>query len=176
MRRLLPPLLVLLLAACAGSGDHITDGPAATASTAPESAARQPGTSEPGAGQPGADQPGAGASAGPEQAGDDSADQRFPEVIDAQLTRAADGTWTLAATISSPYDTPEQYADAFRALGPDGAELGVRALAHDHAGEQPFTRSLTGLEIAGGISRIEVQGRDLLNGWGGTTVWVDVPR
>ena len=85
-------------------------------------------------------------------------------------------TWTLSATISSPYDSPERYADAFRAVAPDGTELGVRVLTHDHADEQPFTRSLTGLVIPDGVDEITVEGRDLANGWGGGTVTVAVPE
>jgi hypothetical protein len=54
--------------------------------------------------------------------------------------------------------------------------LGVRELLHDHAGEQPFTRSLEGLEIPDGVKRITVQGRGLEHGWGGGTATVEVPR
>ena len=104
----------------------------------------------------------------------DGVDGSFPDVIDAELERSGD-TWTLSATISSPYDSPERYADAFRAVAPDGSELGVRVLTHDHANEQPFTRSLTGLVIPDGIEEITVEGRDLANGWGGQTVTVAVP-
>lgn len=101
--------------------------------------------------------------------------QRFPDVLSAELTPAGDG-WTLSATISSPYDSRERYADAFRALAPDGTELGVRVLTHDHANEQPFTRSLTGLMIPDDVGRITVQARDLENGWGGGTAVLAVPR
>ena len=75
----------------------------------------------------------------------------------------------------SAYDTPERYADAWRVKGPDGAVLGVRELLHDHAGEQPFTRSLDGIEIPDGVQTVVVEGRDLANGWGGGTVEVPVP-
>ena len=101
-------------------------------------------------------------------------EQRFPDVVAAELEPAGD-TWRLSATLSSPYDTPERYADAFRALAEDGTVLGVRELAHHHANEQPFTRSLTGLEIPDDVERITVEGRDLANGWGGATVDVEVP-
>lgn len=101
--------------------------------------------------------------------------QRFPDVLSAELTPAGDG-WTLSATISSPYDSRERYADAFRALAPDGTELGVRVLTHDHADEQPFTRSLTGLDIPDDVGRITVQARDLEHGWGGGTAVLAVPR
>jgi hypothetical protein len=111
--------------------------------------------------EPGQDEPG-------------QSEQRFPDVIDAELEPAGD-TWRLSATLSSPYDTPERYADAFRAVSEDGTVLGVRELAHDHADEQPFTRSLTGLEIPDEVERITVEGRDLAHGWGGDAVELEVP-
>lgn len=101
-------------------------------------------------------------------------EQRFPDVLAAELTPAGDA-WRLSATLSSPYDTPERYADAFRAVAGNGTVLGVRELAHDHANEQPFTRSLTGLQIPDDVARITVEGRDLVHGWGGDTVEVEVP-
>ncbi|WP_116040885.1 hypothetical protein [Amycolatopsis palatopharyngis] len=104
-----------------------------------------------------------------------ASEQRFPDVLDATISREPDGL-TVAATISSPYDSPERYADAFRVRSVDGRTVfGVRELAHDHAGEQPFTRSLTGLEVPSGTDRVEVQARDMANGWGGATHIVAVP-
>ncbi|MFU8840630.1 MAG: hypothetical protein ACNA8R_07880 [Nitriliruptoraceae bacterium] len=104
----------------------------------------------------------------------DAREQRYPDVLAAEL-QATNGTWQLSATLSSPYDTPERYADAFRALDEDGNVLGVRELAHDHANEQPFTRSLSGLAIPEDVERITVEGRDQRYGWGGATVEVEVP-
>jgi hypothetical protein len=97
-------------------------------------------------------------------------------VIGAEAELADDGTWTISATISSPYDTPERYADAWRVLGPDGAEYGVRILTHDHANEQPFTRSQRGIEIPAGVEVVTVEGRDLANGWGGGTYELRLPE
>ena len=102
-------------------------------------------------------------------------EQRYPDVIGAEAELAGDGTWTISATISSPYDTPERYADAWRVLGPDGAEYGIRVLTHDHANEQPFTRSQRGIEIPGGVDVVTVEGRDLANGWGGGTFELRLP-
>jgi len=113
--------------------------------------------------------PDAEASADPEQD-----EQRFPDVVAAELEPAGDA-WRLSATLSSPYDTPERYADAFRALDENGTVLGVRELAHDHANEQPFTRSLSGFEIPDGVARLTVEGRDQVHGWGGATVEIEVP-
>lgn len=104
----------------------------------------------------------------------DAAEQRFPDVERAQLQRQGDA-WSLSVTISSPYDTPERYADGWRVLTPDGGVLGTHELAHDHANEQPFTRSMTGLEIPGDVEQVTVEGRDLEHGYGGSTVTIDVP-
>ena len=104
-----------------------------------------------------------------------SGEQLFPEILDAQATSAGDGTWTFAVTISSPYDTPQRYADGWRVLGSDGTEYGLRVLTHDHAAEQPFTRSLAGVEIPAEIDVVRIEARDLANGWSGTTFDVPLP-
>jgi hypothetical protein len=95
-------------------------------------------------------------------------------VLEAELEPVGDA-WRVSATMSSPYDSPDRYADAFRVLTPDGEELGVRELLHDHADEQPFTRSLEGLEIPADVSEVIVEGRDQRHGWGGGIVRVPVP-
>jgi hypothetical protein len=101
-------------------------------------------------------------------------EQRFPDVVAVDLRRS-DDRWQVAATLSSPYDGPDRYADAFRVLAPDGAVLGVRELTHDHANEQPFTRTLE-VDIPDGITEVTVEGRDQQYGWGGGTTTVEVPR
>ncbi len=101
---------------------------------------------------------------------------RWPDVVAARATRAADGSWRFDVTLSSPYDTPERYADAWRILGPDDEQLGIRILTHDHAHEQPFTRSLEGVRLASGLEAVVVQGRDAVSGWGGRTVTVTLER
>ena len=99
----------------------------------------------------------------------------FPDVVDVQVTAAGDGEFEVATTLSSPYDSPERYADAWRVLDPDGNELGKRELTHDHAEEQPFTRSET-IAIPADVDQITVEGRDQVSGYGGKTATVDVPR
>ncbi len=100
----------------------------------------------------------------------------FPEITDVSATKASDGTWTIEVTVSSPYDSPDQYADAWRVLDQDGNELGIRELAHDHASEQPFTRDLTGLVIPEDVKKISVEGRDSVNGWSGETYLLSLPQ
>ncbi len=104
-----------------------------------------------------------------------AADTLFPDVLSVQVKARTPDTFDFDVTISSPYDSPQRYADGFRAVGPDGVELGVRKLLHDHASEQPFTRDLYGVKVPPGVRVVTIQGRDKVNGWGGKTQQVPLP-
>lgn len=135
------PVLVLVVGLVLASCGDDTSAPTATSKTTSEAAA------------PSAD----------------AGDGLFPDVVDATATSRGDGTWDFSTTISSPYDSPDRYADAWRIEGPDGSVLGVRELLHDHASEQPFTRSLTGVAVDASIEVVTIEGRDQVNGRGGQT-------
>lgn len=154
MRRPFSLAIALAVLAACGSDRGSPDGAAST--TAATTAATSAETTE------------------TEPTAADDAEQRFPDVIGA-TARRNDGTWTFSATLSSPYDTPQRYADAWRILAPDGTELGIRELAHDHAGEQPFTRSTSGVVVPDGVTTVSIQGRDLVHGWGGSTFEIELP-
>lgn len=98
----------------------------------------------------------------------------YPDVVEASVT-ADDTAYEFVVTMSSPYDSPERYADAWRVIGDDGVVYGVRELLHDHAGEQPFTRSLGGVQIPNTVTSVRIQGRDQVYGWGGEEVAVTLP-
>jgi N-acetylmuramoyl-L-alanine amidase len=98
----------------------------------------------------------------------------YPDVVDATVTGGG-GSYTFEVTVSSPYDSPERYADAWRIIGDDGVAYGVRELTHDHADEQPFTRSLAGVGIPDTVEQVTIQGHDLVYGWGGETFVVTLP-
>jgi hypothetical protein len=48
-------------------------------------------------------------------------------------------------------------------------------LANDHAGEQPFTRALAGVEIPATVRSVTIHAHDLVYGWGGRTVKLTLP-
>lgn len=104
-----------------------------------------------------------------------TANQLYPDVVDVEVNES-ENVFRFEVTISSPYDTPERYADAWRIMDEGGTVYGTRELLHDHATEQPFTRTLDDVEIPTDVDVVIVQGRDLDNGWGGTTMEVDLPR
>jgi len=95
------------------------------------------------------------------------AGQRFPEIVAVEATPSGTGTYDFAVTISSPYDSPERYANGWRVLSPGGDVLGEMELLHDHASEQPFTRVQSGVEVPERTTEVLIEGRDLENGYGG---------
>ena len=117
--------------------------------------------------------------AGPADAGPAVAEpggDRFPDVLEVTLSPAGDRIYDVSVTLSSPYDTPQRYADGWRVMDPAGNVLGTHTLLHDHASEQPFTRTQRGVAIPAGIDEIIVEGRDQANGFGGLTLSVPVPQ
>lgn len=101
--------------------------------------------------------------------------QQFPDVIDVKVRTAARDAFDFDVTVSSPYETPSRYADAFRVAAPSGQVLGERILFHDHQNEQPFTRDLYNVRIPASVSVVVVQARDRKHGYGGKSVQVRLP-
>ena len=97
---------------------------------------------------------------------EEAADE-IPEVLDVSVSTGLTGYHRFEVTISSPYDRPDRYADAWRVVGPDGEVYGTRELAHPHADEQPFTRSLDGVDIPAEVTEVYVEPRDSIGGWSG---------
>ena len=69
----------------------------------------------------------------------------------------------------------DHYANRWEILGPNGEVLATRTLAHPHVHEQPFTRSLSGVQLPGGLTWVRVRGHDLVHGYGGREVTLSVP-
>jgi hypothetical protein len=69
----------------------------------------------------------------------------------------------------------KHYANQWDVVTPDGQVLGSRVLYHPHVGEQPFTRSLSNVQIPSDIKKVIVRAKDLKHGWGGKTFEVELP-
>lgn len=75
------------------------------------------------------------------------------------------GLWSFDVTITHGDTGWDDYADGWRIIDANGKELGLRTLAHPHVNEQPFTRSLSGVEIPADVTEVGIQARDSVGGW-----------
>ena len=98
-----------------------------------------------------------------------------PEVIDATLTRVEGNQFTASATVRSTDIEGVSYADAWEVRTFDGTALGTRILTHPHPNEQPFTRSLSDIEIPSGVSTVLFVARDSARGFCGGSFELEVP-
>lgn len=100
-----------------------------------------------------------------------------------KATQSADGTWRFDVTVAHPDTGWDDYADGWDVVLPDGSVVKVtptnrftRLLAHPHETEQPFTRSQSGIRIPADVSTVTVRAHDLVDGWGGKTISVDLTQ
>jgi len=117
-----------------------------------------------------------------------SAESDMPNanVADADVTfvrtiQATDGSWTFHVTVSHPDTGWEDYADGWdvitlegEVLSPDASSGFTRLLLHPHVGEQPFTRSQSNIIIPEGVTQVIVRAHDIVDGWGGQEITVDL--
>jgi len=99
-----------------------------------------------------------------------------PVVEAVELVETSPGIYRVSATVRSVDIEDVSYADAWEVRDVDGAVLGTRVLTHPHANEQPFTRSLSGVEIPDSVDEVVVDARDSVRGYCGVSLRVAVPR
>ncbi len=87
----------------------------------------------------------------------------------------AGGTATVSATVRSADTGWDKYADRWEVRAPDGRVLGERVLTHPHETEQPFTRSLSDVEISPELTEIVLAAHDSVAGFCGDTFTLAVP-
>lgn len=95
------------------------------------------------------------------------------EIRMVELTRQ-DGQWRAAVTLRHDDTGWDHYADAWRVVTQQGDELARRTLWHPHVNEQPFTRSLGGIEIPAATQVIFVEAHDKVHGWSPDRLRVDL--
>jgi len=103
------------------------------------------------------------------------------DVLHVRAVQADDGRWTFHVTVEHPDTGWEDYADGWDVVAPDGTVFKpdpdspfTRLLLHPHETEQPFTRNQSGIEIPEGVRQVRVRAHDLVDGYGGREVLVDL--
>jgi hypothetical protein len=103
------------------------------------------------------------------------------DVIFVKARQESDDTWYFLVTVEHPDTGWEDYADGWDVVLPDGSVAKpdttspfTRLLLHPHETEQPFTRDQGGIVIEPGITEVTVKAHDLVDGFGGKEIVVDL--
>jgi hypothetical protein len=98
------------------------------------------------------------------------------DVVEARIVPEASGTYRFDVTVRHDDEGWGHYADGWEIVASDGSVLATRTLLHPHVDEQPFTRSLSGVELPQGISEVTIRAHDKVHGYGGEEVAVPIPN
>lgn len=97
------------------------------------------------------------------------------DVVGVEIDPEAAGTFNFSVTVSSDETGWDKYADAWEVRTTEGEVLAERILVHPHENEQPFTRSLGGVEMPDGTNEVVVVARDSVLGFCGAAYSVSIP-
>ena len=97
------------------------------------------------------------------------------EIVKVRASQKSPGVYSFSVTLKHGDTGWKHYADGWEVVGPDGMVLGVRTLYHPHVNEQPFTRSLSGVKIPGGVKEVRIRAHDKVHGTAAKTYSVKVP-
>ena len=96
------------------------------------------------------------------------------DVVDVKVKRTGGNIYQFDVTVLHMDEGWDHYADKWDVVSPDGAILGTRTLLHPHVDVQPFTRSLTGIEVPSSFQEVQIRVHDSVHGYGGKVLTVDL--
>ena len=97
------------------------------------------------------------------------------EVKIVDVTVACSSSCLFSVTLQHGDEGWEHYAIQWDVMTMDGVVLKTRVLYHPHVDEQPFTRSLSGVEIPAGTTRVKIRAKDLKHGYSNDEYIVRIP-
>ena len=110
-----------------------------------------------------------------------AASQGDADVLFVRAIDNGDSGWTFHVTVEHADTGWEDYCDGWDVVAEDGTVLKrspsdpfTRLLFHPHENEQPFTRSQGGIKVPEGTTRVSVRAHDIVNGFGGKEVVIDL--
>ena len=122
-----------------------------------------------------ADEGGSGRQSSADATGDGDAN-----VTDVRVVAVRD-SWTFHVTVDHIDTGWDDYANGWDVVLPDGTVVKpdvdspfTRLLGHPHQTERPFTRSQSGIVIPEGITTVTVRAHDIVTGFGGREIMVDL--
>lgn len=102
-------------------------------------------------------------------------DLKYAQVREVDLNQNSDGSWRIAVTLRHADSGWSHYADLWQVLDDSTGEIITeRPLAHPHTNEQPFTRSLSRVDIPQGVETIRVRAKCTQHGYEGRQLQIEL--
>jgi hypothetical protein len=98
------------------------------------------------------------------------------EIVAADFHEASNGRWNVSVTLKHDDTGWEHYADNWQVVDENGKLLGDRVLFHPHVNEQPFTRSLSSVQIPEDVSVVYITAHDKKHGWTDKRLTIDLEK
>lgn len=89
------------------------------------------------------------------------------DVIKVEIEKSSNNTYSFSVTVLHKDTGWEHYVNKWEVLDEMGRVLGTRVLQHPHVGEQPFTRTLSGIKIPDSVKAVTIQAHDSIHKYGG---------
>ncbi len=102
-------------------------------------------------------------------------DLKYAQVRNVDMSKNSDGSWRIAVTVRHADTGWDHYADLWQVLDDASGEvIAERPLAHPHTNEQPFTRSLSRVEIPSGVKTIRIRAKCTQHGYEGQQMQISL--
>ena len=96
-------------------------------------------------------------------------------ILAADFQNSGGNSWSVSVTLKHGDTGWDHYADNWRIVDGEGNIIGDRVLHHPHVNEQPFTRSLSGVELPEYVRTVTIRAHDSVHKYGGKVITIDLP-
>lgn len=98
------------------------------------------------------------------------------DVVSAQIQKQTNTTYSFDVTITHKDTGWDHYANKWDIIDEKGNILGTRTLHHPHVNEQPFTRSLSNVNIPSHVKTVTIRAHDSIHQYGGKELKIKLPN
>ena len=98
------------------------------------------------------------------------------DVIDVKVIRGDDGSFTFNVTVRHEDEGWNHYADHWLILDKDEQLIAARKLMHPHVKEQPFTRSLSYIQIPDEVTEVIIRAHCSTDNYSGKDMVLKIGR
>ncbi len=96
------------------------------------------------------------------------------DVVEVNVNENSKNSYSFTVAVLHEDTGWKHYANKWEVVDEEGTIFGTRILHHPHVDEQPFTRSLSGVEMPEYIKTVTIRAHDSVHEYGGKTISVEL--